>query len=119
MAIKKITRPYEFLVRWGDDGAVSGAHVQFLEEVRENGAVLASKVGDALPVSMAGGAGFPLADVLAAVHAGAISASEAATARERAALRRVRELESEVATLTAQRDKLTAQRDKAQGVAGK
>lgn len=63
MAIEKRTRPYELLVRWGPAG-IAGAHVQFLEEIVEDGTVLNAKIGDALPVSMAGETGFPLQDVL-------------------------------------------------------
>jgi hypothetical protein len=32
MAITKTTQPYEFLVRWRD-GAISGAHIRFLETI--------------------------------------------------------------------------------------
>ena len=63
MTIEKRTRPYELLVRWGP-GGIAGAHVQFIEEIVEDGAVLSAKPGDALPVSMGVEAGFPLQDVL-------------------------------------------------------
>ena len=71
MAITKTTQPYEFLVRWRD-GAISGAHIRFLETVLEDGVVLAQKEGNAMPVSLAGEAGYPLADVLSAVQTSAL-----------------------------------------------
>ena len=71
MAITKTTQPYEFLVRWRD-GAISGAHIRFLETVLEDGVVLAQKEGNAMPVSLSGEVGYPLADVLTAVQQSAL-----------------------------------------------
>ena len=72
MAITKQQTPYEFLVRW-TDGAVAGAHIRFLERLVEDGVVISEKEGDAKPVSMAGGAGFPIADILSALQVTALS----------------------------------------------
>jgi hypothetical protein len=71
MAITKTTQPYEFLVRWRD-GAISGAHIRFLETILEDGVVLAQKEGNAMPVSLSGEVGYPLADVLTAVQQSAL-----------------------------------------------
>ena len=92
MAITKTTQPYEFLVRWRD-GAISGAHIRFLETILEDGVVLAQKEGNAMPVSLSGEVGYPLADVLTAVQQSALveleKAKEAlATAEEQKWLRR-------------------------------
>lgn len=73
------TTPYELLFRW-NDGALAGAHVQFVETIRKDGAVISQQVGHAQPISMAGEAGFPLADVLSTVQADALAAKDAATA---------------------------------------
>ena len=71
MAITKTTQPYEFLVRWRD-GAISGAHIRFLDTILEDGVVLAQKEGNAMPVSLSGEVGYPLADVLTAVQQSAL-----------------------------------------------
>ena len=71
MAITKTTQPYEFLVRWRD-GAISGAHIRFLETILEDGVVLAQKEGNAMPVSLSGEVGYPIADVLTAVQQSAL-----------------------------------------------
>ena len=72
MAITKQQTPYEFLVRW-NNGAVAGAHIRFLERLVEDGVVISEKEGDAKPVSMAGGVGFPIADILTALQVTALS----------------------------------------------
>lgn len=71
------TTPYELLFRW-DDGALAGAHIQFVETIRKDGAVISQQVGHAQPVSMSGETGFPLADVLSTVQADALAAKDAA-----------------------------------------
>lgn len=73
------TTPYELLFRW-NDGALAGAHIQFVETIRKDGAVISQQVGHAQPVSMAGEAGFPLADVLSTVQADAVAARDSAIA---------------------------------------
>ena len=72
MAITKQQTPYEFLVRW-TDGAVAGAHIRFLERLVEDGVVISEKESDAKPVGMAGGVGFPIADILTALQVTALS----------------------------------------------
>lgn len=79
MAITKTNTPYEFLVRW-NNGAVAGAHIRFLETISENGTVLTQKEGPAMPVSMAGEAGFPIADILTSLQAQALTERDAAVA---------------------------------------
>jgi len=80
MPIEKKTRPYEFLVRWGQGGAITGAHVQMIEEVIEDGTVLAAKIQDAQPVALAGSIGFPLEQVLSAAHRDALATAGAKSA---------------------------------------
>ena len=79
MAITKTNTPYEFLVRW-TDGTIAGAHVRFLETISEDGTVLTQKEGNAMPVSMAGEAGYPLADILSSIQTQAIIEREDAVA---------------------------------------
>lgn len=73
------TTPYELLFRW-NDGALAGAHIQFVETIRKDGSVISQQVGHAQPVSMAGETGFPLADVLSTVQADAVAARDFAIA---------------------------------------
>ena len=99
MAITKQNTPYEFLVRW-NNGAVSGAHIRFLEMIREDGVVLSQKEGPAQPVSLAGESGFPITDVLTALQASALADKATAEAALTAA-------QAQVATLQAQIDAYT------------
>lgn len=83
MTITKQQTPYELLVRW-NNGLVAGAHFKFLETLFETDAagvvtVLYEKESDAQPVSMAGGADFPLADILNLAQSTALATAEAAT----------------------------------------
>ena len=69
--------PYEFLVRFKKDGALSGAHIKFFETISEGGEVLLEREGKAQPVETANEAGFPMLVVLNAIHVGAIAAFDA------------------------------------------
>lgn len=51
--IEKRTRPYEVLVRIQPDGS-QAAHVREIEEVIEDGVVIAAKELDARPLALAG-----------------------------------------------------------------
>lgn len=66
--------PYEFLVRFKKNGAISGAHIKFFETISEGGVVLLEREGMAQPVETAYEAGFPMSMVLNAVELGAIKA---------------------------------------------
>ena len=77
MAIIKTVTPYELLARWRD-GKLSGAHVQFLTTVTEDGVKLSETVGDVMPVDVGQGIGFPLADILSQMHVAALAAVDAA-----------------------------------------
>lgn len=76
MAITKKQTPYQFLARWGDSGILQGASVAFREAALEDGVEISSKYSDPLPISLAGGAGFPLAEILGALQASALTAGE-------------------------------------------
>ena len=113
MAIIKQQTPYEFLVRW-KDGAVAGAHIRFLERIVENGVVISEKEGDAIPVSMAGGAGFPIADILTTLQVTALSnlaseksAKETSETSLEKAKSDLAESEAQVVTMQAQIDAAT------------
>lgn len=77
------TTPYEVLVRFDEAGKLKGAHAQFLDTITDDaGAVLAQKVGHAMPIAVAGRAGFPLKDILDAVHIAALEAVDDANAEK-------------------------------------
>ncbi len=82
MALTQTKTPYEFLARWTEDGAaLKGAHIAFIETIKDGATVLSLKVGDAQPVSLAGEQGFPLAQALAALNAAAIADGESKAAQ--------------------------------------
>lgn len=68
MSIIKTTQPYEFLIRWNQDGTVSGQHIQYREIVKdtETGEVYSDRPGNALPVTEGGD--YPLNDVLSEIQ---------------------------------------------------
>jgi hypothetical protein len=81
MTIEKKQVPYEFLVRMNAQGQIAGAHVQFLEQIVEDGTVLSEKVLDAQPVSLAGESGFPISQIINDVQATAIATTESLNAQ--------------------------------------
>jgi hypothetical protein len=89
--ITKQIQPYELLVRW-NNGVMVGAHVQFITKLIEDGTVLNERVGDAMPINVGQGKGFPLADILQAVTTDALIRGDLLEAR-------VQELESEKSIL--------------------
>ena len=106
MALAKTTTPYEFLARW-TNGTLAGAHVRFLETITDDGVVLSQKEGNAIPVALAGGAGFPLSEILSTLQADAIAERDAATAAKDAAVAALAAKDAEIAALEAQVAELT------------
>lgn len=65
MSIFKETRtPYEFLIRWDNQGNISGAHVGWLDTVLKDGVILTQTPANIESVAIAEQSGFPLEDVL-------------------------------------------------------
>jgi hypothetical protein len=71
-----VKKPYELLVRWGPDGKLRGAHVQWTMLVTDDiGAVIGCYPGNVEPLALTQGqAGFPLADILSQTQADALAA---------------------------------------------
>lgn len=116
--ITKNNVPYELLVRWTSAGQIAGAHVQFLEQLVEDGTVINEKVGAAVPVALAGGAGFPLADILSLVQTDALATAAALTVQLSVAATERTTLQTGLSAMTAERDSaqvqlaaITAERD--------
>ncbi|MER9047579.1 hypothetical protein NKH89_09925 [Mesorhizobium sp. M0923] len=61
MALQDTKIPYEILIRFGDDGAPLGAHVQYRRRVILDGEVLKDDVLDAEPLGLVD---FPTSDLL-------------------------------------------------------
>jgi len=65
LQVQQIRTPYEVLFRWSDSGVFQGAQVAWLTRVLgPDGTVLSSQVSAAETVAVAGGDGFPLADIM-------------------------------------------------------
>lgn len=66
--------PYELLVRWDQDGKISGAHVRWRYVVKDDGTgeTVGETLTEAEPVAVASGKGFPLQDILSQVHSDAL-----------------------------------------------
>lgn len=87
-------QPYEFLVRWDQDGNLQGAHIQYRYVVRgDDGAVITETLGPAEPVAAgAFNKGFPLKDVIGKAAADALATVNAQGAALKLADRTHREL---------------------------
>lgn len=75
-------RPYEFLARWGVDGALKGAHVQFQRVVMDGDEEIFVGLESAQPVAvgLGGEGGFPLEEIMSLLQADAVTAAQAALA---------------------------------------
>ena len=113
MPITKSKTPNEFLVRWSDAGVIQGAHIVFREAIAEDGTELSSKMLPAQPVSLAGEAGFPLADVLDILQADALGTIEAKDAEIEALKADAEKAKTDAAAEKARADGLQAQIDAA------
>jgi hypothetical protein len=60
----EVKTPYEFLIRWNNDGTISGAHIGFLETVLRDGEILTQKQNNVESVEIGLNEGFPLSNIL-------------------------------------------------------
>ena len=95
MAIQTIQRPYELLVRWGDNGSIAGGQVSVIEELWDSNTLLNGKINPPMPISFGIEAGYPLSDILNQIQITAMSDLELQKLR-------VFELESQIKALTQQ-----------------
>ena len=58
------SQPYEFLIRWDNNGIIQGAHIAFLDTVLKDGEIITQTQSSVESVAIAEQVGFPLADVL-------------------------------------------------------
>lgn len=66
-------QPYELLIRWDQEGALSGAHVQHRYIIRDGDKVISESLSDAEPLALDG---FPLGDVLGEAQIAALTECE-------------------------------------------
>jgi len=57
-------QPYEFLIRWDNNGIIQGAHIAFLDTVLKDGEIINQTQSSVESVAIGEQIGFPLADVL-------------------------------------------------------
>jgi len=62
--------PYEFLVRWDENGQLQGSHVGFCTRTYKDGVEIACSIDSVQPVNDGLRDGYPLADILASVQSG-------------------------------------------------
>lgn len=118
-SIERRTRPYEFLVRWGADGHIAGAHVQTITELVEDGQVLSARLSEALPVAMADQAGVPLQPLLSEMQATALATAEARIAEAHAALQHSQMLQDKLQQAEHEAQRLNARLAEASTEIGK
>lgn len=92
-------QPYELLVRWDQDGKLSGAQMQHRYVIRDGAKIVGESVGNAEALDLS--KGFPVQDVLTSAQADALATAEAAKAR-------AAELASALQEMTSQRDAIKA-----------
>lgn len=85
MAVEKITQPYEFLRRW-EDGKFKAYHFKTVTTVKDGDEVLAIKESGAMTAQQAQEAGFPLDEIVDAMHLSTLAALDVANAEKQAAL---------------------------------
>jgi hypothetical protein len=60
----EIRKPYEFLVRWNQEGDLQGAHLGWLDTVLKDGQVINQTPTNVESVAIGLQEGYPLADIL-------------------------------------------------------
>jgi len=84
--------PYEFLIRWDNNGVIQGAHIAFLDTVLKDGEIVTQTQSSVESVAIGEQVGFPLADVLSQLQIDA--------------LKQVDVLNAEIVSLKAEKDDL-------------
>jgi len=85
-------KPYEFLIRWNNDGIIQGAHIAFLDTVLKDGEIINQTQSSVESVAIGEQIGFPLADVLSQLQIDA--------------LKQIDVLNAEIVALKAEKDDL-------------
>lgn len=79
--LTKFAHLYEVLLRFDENGALKGAHAQYLEGITEDGVIIQAKPGPAMPLSLADAADIPtLKATMGDANYALLTAKEAAEA---------------------------------------
>jgi hypothetical protein len=97
--MQTVSRPYEFLVRWGLDGKLSGAHIIHRYVIEDGGVLRDGGVTPARPVATAGEVGFPLADILQQLQIDALAKIDGVVLQAQALQRQLDEIAADKAAL--------------------
>ena len=98
------TQPYEFLIRWGKDGNIQGAHVGFRILTFRDGVEIADTPQPVMPVAIGVTQGYPLADILNKVQITALADREAVIADRNAVMEAMKAISEQAAATIAERD---------------
>jgi len=111
MTIEKTSQPYEFLIRWDEEGNVKGQHIQYREIVKDTdtGEIYSDKPTQALPVTESGE--FPLGEVLSEVHIAQTKAVETKTQEVATEKKRADDTQKSLDTAVQEKDNERAQKE--------
>ncbi len=100
--MKTTKHPYEFLARWNAETGEMHAHVGFILTVREDdGALVSRHAMPVQPVAVGSDEGFPLSEVLDALHISLLTEKEGARAENAQLKERVAQLTDQLARVKA------------------
>lgn len=102
---KETKKPYEFLVRFNEDGSISGAHVGWLEQVYKDDVVI-NRSEKVEAVAIGNDAGFPLATILNEVQISALIDLEIAKKEIESLQKNEQFLKEQIAILEKNQEKL-------------
>jgi len=118
MAIEKQTVPYCLNVVWDETGKLKGAAFYEQDVIRDDGAIISVKQGDAQPVAVLDHKGVDVEDIIGRIGKDAIALAESKDAELRTALADVQRLtgerdglQSRVAALDAEANALRAENE--------
>lgn len=106
--MQTMKRPYELLLRWDQQGRLSGAHVQHRYVIEDGGKIVGESVGPAEPLSLETAEEFPLADILTQAQSDALVGKAAAEAERDTARAAHEDALAALSQVTAERDTLAA-----------
>ena len=93
---KKI--PYEFLVRFDNDGKLKGAHIGFVEKVFKDKTEISTTITNVMPVSFSNEEGFPIKDILNDLQFNTIVENEFLQSQNKILLLEIEDLKQELQT---------------------
>lgn len=108
MALEEKKIPYEFLIRFNNEGRVNGAHIAYTETIIKDGQVIHSKQTDPQPVTLGVDEGFPLEDILGELNVLNVKEIELLQSEKSALEKKVTANEEEITSLNSRIEELEA-----------